>query len=143
MPITEPRVWDAGTAQGAVKLSCPAGLSAAVEKVLVDSIVAVIDAVTRAGVFHGRRALPILGTRLYLALLIAAIGAVLVTITVPAEGHAEATGAALEFGGHTRVCSGSWGLNRGPGRNRSRGGLQAQPEAEQQPQCQVQGRGPL
>lgn len=66
VPITEPCVWDAGTAQWAVELSCPAGLSAAVEKVLVDSIVAVIDAVTRAGVACGRRALPILGTRLYL-----------------------------------------------------------------------------
>lgn len=108
MPITEPRVWDAGTAQWALELSCSAGLFTAVGKVLVDSIVAVIDAVTRAGVARGRQALPILGTRLYLALLIAAIIAVLVTITAPAEGHAEATGAALESGGRTRVYSGSY-----------------------------------
>lgn len=66
VPITEPRVWDAGTAQWALELSCSAGLFTAVGKVLVDSIVAVVDAVTRAGVARGRRALPILGTRLYL-----------------------------------------------------------------------------
>lgn len=66
VPITEPRVWDAGTTQWAVELSCPAGLSAAVGKVLVNSIMAVIDAVTRAGAARGRRALPILGTWLYL-----------------------------------------------------------------------------
>lgn len=107
MAITEPRVWDACTIQWAAELPFLAGLAAAVGKVLLDIIWAVIDVVTRAGAACRRWALPILGTGLYLALLIAAIRAVLVTIAAPTEGHAEATGAALESGGRAKAGAGA------------------------------------
>lgn len=68
--------------------------------VLVDAISAVLDVVTRAGAASGWLALSVLGTRLDTAvLLIAAVGAVLVTVAAQNEGHAEATRAALEAGG--------------------------------------------
>lgn len=97
MAITEPGVWDAGTAQQATELPCWAGLAAAVGKDLVDAIRAVIDAVTRAEAACGRWAFSILGAWLHLALLlVTAIRAVLVTIAMPDEGHTVASDAALE-----------------------------------------------
>lgn len=138
MAITEPGMWDAGVAQQAVELPCWAGLAATVGKDLVNAIGAVTDAVTRAEAACGWWALPILGARLHLALLlITAIRAVLVTITTPDEGHIVASDAALEACGWARTWAGAYGLGGGP----ARGGLQAQPEAKQQPQSQAQSCG--
>lgn len=126
--IAEPRAWDTHTIQWAAQLAFWAGLGPAVEKILI-VVRAVIHDVTRGGASIGY-----LSTTLF---FITAIRAVLVNITTPDEGQAAAIAPALEVGGRARACAGAWGLGRGPGLDRSRGDLQAQPEAEKYPQPQA------